>query len=142
MLKLSKKVEYGLMALLHMDGLRRGNLASAKEVSDQYGIPGELLGKVLQCLAKGGVVESTSGAHGGYRLARKLDEMTLGEVIEAIDGPVHIAACSEDPEACRQYGTCNIKEPVTQMQDQLVAYIYNMNLGQFRGKRRLTPVIR
>ena len=131
MLKLSKKVEYGLMALLHMDG-RRADLATAREVADSCGAPLELLGKVLQALARGKLIESAQGAHGGYRLARAADRITLGEVIEAVDGPVHIAACQDDPSRCGQYPTCNIRQPVVRVQRELQGYMYGLSLASFR----------
>jgi Rrf2 family protein len=132
MLMLSKKVEYGLIAVLHMASLPGGELATAKEISDHYGIPGDLLGKVLQALSRDGIVEAVHGAKGGYRLERSLDTMNLGQVIEAVEGPVFIARCQEDPANCGQFHTCNIKEPVTQINEQLQNYIHGISLAAFR----------
>lgn len=133
MLKLSKKVEYGLMALMHMDSLRNGALATAREVSGAHSIPAELLGKVLQLLAKAELIQSVQGARGGYRLLRPLDRITLGEVVEALDGPVHLAPCQNDPACCEQYSSCNIKRPVFQVQKQLLNYMYSLPLSAFRS---------
>ena len=133
MLKLSKKVEYGLISMMHMDSVQNGDLATARELSDLYNIPGELLGKVLQSLAKGRLIVSAQGAKGGYRLARGLDRVTLGEVVEAVEGPVHIAVCQDDPSCCEQYSMCNIKRPVLQVQKQLVDYMYGLPLSEFRN---------
>ncbi|HOW98462.1 MAG TPA: Rrf2 family transcriptional regulator [Kiritimatiellia bacterium] len=132
MLKLSKKVEYALMALLHMEGRRAAELATAREIADSCGAPVELLGKVLQALARGGLIESEQGARGGYRLARPADRITLGEVIEVVDGPVHIAACQDDPSRCGQYPTCNIRQPVVRVQRELQDYMYKLSLAAFR----------
>ena len=133
MLKLSKKVEYALISMMHMDSVLGGNLASARELSDQYNIPGDLLGKVLQLLAKAQLIVSAQGARGGYRLARPLDRITLGEVVEAVEGPMHIAMCQNDPACCEQYPTCNIKRPVFQVQKQLTDYMYGLPLSTFRS---------
>jgi Rrf2 family protein len=138
MLKLSKKVEYGLISMMHMDSVQNGDLATARELSDQYNIPAELLGKVLQSLAKGQLIVSAQGAKGGYRLARPLDRVTLGEVVEAVEGPMHITACQGDPSCCEQYSTCNIKRPVFQVQKQLTDYMYGLPLSSFRST--LLPV--
>lgn len=140
MLKLSKKVEYALMALLHMDGRRAADLATAREVADSCGAPLELLGKVLQTLAREGLIESAQGAHGGYRLARSADRVTLGEVIEAVDGPVHIAACQDDPSRCGQYPTCSIRQPVVRVQRELQDYMYGLSLASFRRDQVAEPV--
>jgi len=138
MLKLSKKVEYGLISLMHMDSVQSGNLATARELSDLYNIPAELLGKVLQSLAKSALIVSAQGAKGGYRLARPLDRVTLGEVVEAVEGPMHITMCQNDPACCDQYPTCNIKQPVFQVQKQLTDYMYGLPLSTFRST--LIPV--
>jgi Rrf2 family transcriptional regulator, cysteine metabolism repressor len=133
MLKLSKKVEYGLISLMHMDSVHNGELATARELSDLYNIPAELLGKVLQSLAKSQLIVSAQGAKGGYRLSRELDRVTLGEVVEAVEGPMHIAVCQDDPSCCEQYSTCNIKRPVFQVQKQLMNYMYGLPLSEFRN---------
>ncbi len=136
MLMLSKKVEYGLISLLHMSGLGEGALSTAKEISEQYNIPAELLGKVLQTLAKADLLSAVHGAHGGYRLARSIDTVTLGRVIEAVEGPVHLARCQEDPAACGQFHLCNIREPVQQINDQLQEFIYGISLSGFKRPAR------
>ena len=132
MLTLSKKVEYALMAMLHMARQAGPEPASAKEMADQYAIPPELLGKVLQALARGKLIASTQGSRGGYQLQRPLDRINLGDVIEAVEGPVMLARCQEDPAHCGQFHACTIKEPVQQIHDQLMRYIRGISLGAFR----------
>lgn len=135
MLKLSKKVEYALMALLHMDALESDDVASAKDMAAQHGIPADLLGKVLQALARDGLAESIHGARGGYRLMRPLDDLTLGDVIGAIEGPVSLVRCQDHPGQCDQYGACTIREPVLRIQRQLQGYLQAFKLGEFRNHR-------
>jgi Rrf2 family protein len=133
MLKLSKKVEYGLISLMHMDSVQNGDLATARELSDLYNIPAELLGKVLQSLVRGHLIVSAQGAKGGYRLACDLQRITLGEVVEAVEGPMRITVCQDDPSCCDQYSKCNIKRPVFQVQKQLTDYMYGLPLSEFRN---------
>lgn len=132
MLMLSKKVEYGLIAILHMADARSSSLITAKEISDLYNIPAELLGKVLQSLAKSGLVESIQGARGGYKMALPIAQVTLGKVIEALEGPMVLARCQEHPSHCGQFTACNIKEPILQIHDQLQSFINGISLGSFR----------
>jgi Rrf2 family protein len=140
MLMLSKKVEYGLIALLHMAGLRRGDLATAKELSERYSMPADLLGKVLQSLARDGLLEAVHGARGGYLLKRPLESTTLGDVISSVEGPVHFARCQEDPASCGQFHHCNIKEPVLQIQEQLQNFIHGISLASFKRPVAAAPV--
>ena len=132
MLKLTKKVEYGLMAMIHMDGLPPGELATAREMSERYSIPAELLGKILQALVRADLVASVQGVKGGYRLRRTRERITVGEVVEIVDGPVHLSCCQDDPASCGQFDTCNIKKPVLEMQKQLVDYMHSLPLASFR----------
>ena len=132
MLKLSKRVEYGLIAMMHMDCVQHGDLANAREISEAYHIPAELLGKVLQALAKVQLIQSVQGAHGGYRLMRPVDRITLGDVIEALEGPLQLAACQEDPSCCGQFTACNIRQPVFEVQKRLISYMQSLPLSAFR----------
>ncbi len=132
MLMLSKKVEYGLISLLHMADLPPGELATAKGLSEQYNMPAELLGKVLQALSRSKLVAAAQGAHGGYCLAGRLESVKLGQVIEALEGPVHFARCQDDPTSCDQFHSCNIKQPVHEIHDQLQGFIYGISLAGFR----------
>lgn len=140
MLMLSKRVEYALMAILHMANMSTGEWTNAKRIAERYAIPSELLGKVLQALARAGLVASMPGVHGGYRLNHSLDRVNLGAVIEAVEGPVHLADCQENPERCGQYHACNIKEPIQHIHAQLVHYIHNISLNQFRAPPALENV--
>ena len=133
MLMLSKRVEYGLMAILHMADAPASERATAKVIAERYSIPAELLGKVLQALARAGIVASTPGVNGGYRLNGSLDRLSLGRVIEAVEGPVFLTDCQEDPERCGQYHTCSIKEPIQHIHAQHVRYIHHISLNQFRA---------
>jgi len=133
MLKLSKKVEYGLMAVLQMDAENSHDPVSAKDLADRHSIPAELLGKVLQAMARAALVESAHGAHGGYRLARPLERLTLGDVVEAVDGPIRLVKCHEKPDQCDLHKACTIRDPVLRIQQQLTGYLYNFKLAEFRG---------
>ena len=133
MLKLNKKVEYGLMALLHMDGRE---LSSVREIADAHNIPGAVLGKVMQMLAHQDVIESTLGAHGGYRLKRPLEEINLLQVHEAIEGPVHLTCCQEGDHHCDQFSLCSIKGPMRQVQGKLLQFITDLMLSDFREDQK------
>ncbi len=114
MLKLSRKTEYALIALRHLRG--RSELSSAKEIAGQYNIPGELLAKTLQQLAREDIVETVQGPHGGYRLKADLEKVCLSDFIELLEGPVALTDCSIDQE-CNQLDTCTIRTPIHRIND-------------------------
>jgi len=110
MLKLTKKADYGLIALKHL--AESGVSASAKDIAEEYGLPQEALAKILQRLAKSGLLASQHGTNGGYTLARAAGKISALEVIKAIDGPLFITACSSHVGECDQSSKCNVKEPL------------------------------
>jgi Rrf2 family protein len=138
MLKLTRKSEYGLIALLHIDSQKDGELVTAKEIAETYQLPAELLGKVLQSLAREGLVESVQGSKGGYRLGTPIESVSLGEVIEKLEGPIVITPCCDGSLDCRQVKTCNIHNPVQRIQEEVREFFYTLSLSKFRSD----PVVR
>jgi Rrf2 family protein len=132
MLQLSKKVEYGLIALRHMAMNPRGRLFTAKEIAAKYDIPYELLAKVLQKLTKAGVVVSTQGMHGGYSLDKKPNELHVSSIISVIEEEKPtIAECyAEGGEDCSIYDACTIRKPLGKMQHNLNLLLENTTLEQ------------
>ena len=132
MLQLSKKVEYGLIALRHMAMSARGEVFTAKEIAAKYDISYELLAKVLQKLTKAGVVVSTQGIYGGYSLAKKPSELHISNIIGIIeDEKPTIAECyAEGGEDCSIFNACTIRKPLGKMQHNLNLLLENTTLDQ------------
>src|SRR6202049_602109 len=112
MLKLTKKADYGLMAMKHLAEHVEQGACSTKDVADSYHIPQEALAKILQRLVKAGLLHSQHGTNGGYTLARDAGKITAFEVIRAIDGPLFITSCVTVRGECDQSDRCNIREPL------------------------------
>ena len=129
MLKISRKVEYALIALRHLQGLDEKELASAKELANAYGVPKELLAKVLQRLAKKNIVDAVKGPHGGYRLAIDPKSMKLTELFEVIEGPMGIMDCYFD-SGCEQMDGCTIRTPINRINDSIRTMFNNMTLAE------------
>ena len=121
MLRLSKKADYALIAMTHLALQPGGGALSAREIAGAYDIPVELLAKVLQRLARQGLLDSHQGTRGGYHLARKATAISVADVIQAIDGPVMVTACWDDVEDCDQYSKCNVRDPLWRIKDRIVA---------------------
>jgi Rrf2 family protein len=130
--RLSKKVEYGLIAIRHIALRSNGDIVTAKEVSDIYGIPHGLLSKVLQKLAKAGLIVSHQGVHGGYRLVKNHSDVAVSRVISAIEGTIPmIAQCMADgPESCGMFSTCTIKSPLQKVQANIEQAFDTMTLAE------------
>ena len=121
MLRLTKKADYGLMALKYLaEQAGEGSGArSAKDIAEAYHIPPPLLAKILQTLAKAGLLVSHAGTNGGYALARPAKEISAFEVIRAIDGPLFITSCITIHGTCDLAGHCTIKEPLRKVNDSI-----------------------
>ncbi len=128
MLKLTKKIEYALIALQHMQSKPQNEITSAKEVSDNFDLPASLLAKVLQQLAKNDIIEPIQGPGGGYRLNKPLEKIKLNDFIEIIEGPVGLVDCLHDPD-CGHIGTCNIRVPIERINNTIKDLFSNMTLA-------------
>jgi Rrf2 family protein len=119
MLKLTKKADYGLMAMKHLAEHAHDGACSAKDVADTYGIPQEALAKILQRLVKAGLLHSQHGTNGGYTLARNAGKISAFEVIRAIDGPLFITSCVTVRGECDQSNRCTIREPLRHVNQRI-----------------------
>src|ERR1700761_1886814 len=117
MLKLTKKADYGLMALKYLAEHPEAPAQSAKDIADAYGIPAQLLAKILERLTKTGLLRSHAGMNGGYALARDAREISAFEVIHAIDGPLFITSCTKGANGCDLTPSCTIKEPLARVNE-------------------------
>ena len=118
MFSLSKKADYGLIALKHL-ARHTNESVSAREIATEYRIPAELLAKILQRLARKGLVVSQQGTHGGYVLARDPSKISIVDVVEALDGPIGITPC-ERGSSCEQIDRCSVKDPLMAVRAKMV----------------------
>ena len=130
MLRFSKKADYALMAMKHLALSRVAPSASAREIAEQYDIPIELMAKVLQRLVRTGLLVSTQGTRGGYALSRPSESISVADVIQAIDGPMTVTACSTENNDCDQYGKCSIRDPLWQIRERIVAALDTVTIAE------------
>lgn len=132
MLKLTKKVDYALIALMHLaqQGDESEGASSAREIAAGYGLPPDLLAKILQKLAREGIVTSHQGTKGGYRLGRPAESIDVVRVIEAVDGPLSITQCFSEEGNCEQFDTCTIKSPLARLNDQVLRMLGKMTIAK------------
>jgi Rrf2 family protein len=119
MLRLTKKADYGLMAVKFLAERADTPSLSAKDIADAYGIPPQLLAKILQRLTKVGLLSSHAGMNGGYALSRAAEEITAFDVIRAIDGPLFITSCETGPKGCDLTDTCTVREPLRKVNESI-----------------------
>ena len=130
MLRFTKRADYGLMAIHYIAVHESVGPVSAKRISEQFNMPAELLAKILQRLAKRGLITSQNGPKGGYVLAQRPAQVTVGDVIRALEGPVRIVSCMEDSSDCPQLTRCNLRRPVQKLQVAITQMLDSMSLAE------------
>jgi Rrf2 family protein len=126
-LRFSKKADYGLMAVHYIAFHQHDGVVNAKRIAEDLGIPGELLAKILQRLAKGKLIASVNGPKGGYVLARAPGQIRVSEVLRAIEGPLGLVNCYRALQ-CPQLERCNIRRPVLALQTGIERFLDTMTL--------------
>ena len=127
MLKLTRKVEYALIALRHMQGKSIDAISSTKEIANNYNIPLEILAKTLQHMAKKKIIEAVNGPRGGYRIKAKLNNINLVEFFEKVEGPLGLSDCFHDAN-CMQIKFCNIRTPIQRINNNMINMFRNMSV--------------
>ena len=145
MLRLSKKADYALIAMKHLavrgDAGSQG-ASSAREIAEQYGIPIELMAKVLQRLVRRGLLLSHQGTRGGYHLARTPGQISVADVIQAIEGPVTVTACTTDEGQCEQYSKCNVRDPLFKVRERILAALGECTIAELAAEPAAPPLAR
>ena len=127
MFKTTRKAEYARIALIQMQLKGNKSLTSVKEISQQNGIPYELLAKTMQLLARAEIVEAVKGPHGGYRLKKDPSIIKMTTFFEIIEGPMGFMDCSFDTD-CDQIQSCAIRTPIQRINDSIRNMFNNISL--------------
>jgi Rrf2 family protein len=132
MIKLSKKVEYALMALSSIKNSGE-NITTAKEISAEHNIPYELLAKILQKLKKEDILISTQGINGGYKLNSNLDSISLSNLMDMLEDNRGIVECQQLKTAsdCILFEDCTMKSPMEKMQKELENLLKSKMVSEF-----------
>ncbi|MSQ82224.1 MAG: Rrf2 family transcriptional regulator [Myxococcales bacterium] len=130
MIRLSRKSDYGLVALKALRALQPGDAMSARELSLQLDLPTDMTPKVLAKLAQAGLIESLMGKTGGYRLARLAEDISVAEVVRVLDGEPGLAPCREGILECHRIETCDIKHPLDNLHREVMLVLSRMSIAQ------------
>lgn len=128
---LSRKADYALLILAY---LHRHPAASAREVAGHYDLSRGFIANILKELCAAGFLTSQRGANGGYGLARRLNDVSLGELLTALDDEVNMAACSRpessDDHACSVSAVCPVKAPVRRLHERVQQMLHGVTLAE------------
>jgi Rrf2 family protein len=113
MFSLSKKTEYGLLAMIHLSRLDQGQLANVSQIAESTTVPRELLAKILSELVKADLAVSYSGPNGGFRLARPASAVSLAEILRVLESKTGLIECLSQNGRCDKSENCSIKKPMS-----------------------------
>jgi len=130
-----------LIAMKHLANRRQEHACSANEIAEEYGISATLMAKVLQKLAKQGLVAAKHGSAGGYQLARKPDKISALEVLTAIDGPVLITSCVTSHGNCDATERCSVKEPLQRVNESILHVLSTVTIAHLSEEKQETPLV-
>lgn len=137
-MKFSKKSEYGLRALLELCETYGGRVLQRHEIADRQNIPVEFLEQILLALKRAGLLASRRGVRGGYSLIKSPEEITLGQVIRILDGPLApigcvsktaYQKCSDCPYAAK--ASCPLQEAMGEVRDAIANILDHYTLSRF-----------
>ncbi len=135
-MRLSRKSDYALRAVRHIANLPTGKLGSINSISEAESVPREFLAKILKDLTRAGILVSYQGVTGGYRLAHNAKDVSFLDVIEAIDGPLHLNLCTESKTcSCDQFNTCQLRGFWDQQEKAFKRALAKQNFAKYRLKR-------
>ena len=129
MLNITRKVEYALIALRHMQSKSDGSVTSANEIAKQYGVPRQLLAKTLQQMVRHNILEAIQGPAGGYKIVADLDQISLKDFFEKLEGPLGMMDCYFDSD-CVQITNCNIRLPIQRINNNMRDMFAQMSLQE------------
>ena len=139
MLKLTKRADYGMMAMRYLAEHPHGGPYSARDIAESSKIPLPVLAKTLQTLARAELVASLQGATGGYFLSRAADRISAFEIISAFDGPPVITNCVSEGHSCDMISRCSVKEPLQQVNERIRELLCSITVADLASRRGPAP---
>src|ERR1051326_149920 len=129
-MQIPRQADYAFPPVLHLAQMKSGERAATSTVAKEQRIPPSFLAKIISQLSIAGLLHTSRGARGGVTLARAPEEITLLEVVEAIDGPIQLNECVGTDGVCTFDEDCPIKSVWCEAQEELVARLKKTDFGQ------------
>ncbi|HQR29683.1 MAG TPA: Rrf2 family transcriptional regulator [Anaeromyxobacteraceae bacterium] len=128
-LRISRKIDYAVRAMVHLASIPEGTVVPFREIGKKMDVPEDFLAKILKTLVDHGIVRSTRGPHGGYKLARPAETINMLDIIEAAEGPVAINVCLDGDDACSRQSFCTVTHVWREGQDRMLEVFRNTTLA-------------
>jgi len=135
-MQVSRKIDYALRAVIHLANEEASDRAcSVAEIATRERVPRQFLEKIVQDLIHNGIVRSTRGPRGGYVLARPAEQVTFRNVIEAVEGPISLNACTGEHADCSLVGACGMERVWREGQRRVMDLFEKTTIADVRASR-------
>ncbi len=137
-MQITRQADYALRALLYLAELQlnENQKAATSQIAKEKEIPPSFLAKIISQLSIAGLIHTKRGAGGGVSLSRKATEISLLDVVEAIDGPITLNECTQDPSICSFGESCPIHEVWCETQTELVEKLRSITFDKLIAKEK------
>jgi Rrf2 family protein len=132
-MQITRQADYAVRAMVYLAQLGPEKRASTSQIAQEKQIPPSFLAKIVSQLSVAGLLQTSRGARGGVSLARSAEDISLLDVVEAIDGPILLNDCVGDNGSCSFGDSCPMKPVWCDAQQELVSRLDNTNFAQFAG---------
>lgn len=129
-MQITRQTEYAIKTLTELGLVPYGQLISNKVISQRHEIPEEFLHKTIQMLSRAGLVVTQRGVQGGVRLGRPLTEITIADVIAAMEGTIALNVCLSPGYQCPNMGACKVREVLSNAQNAMLAELNKKSLAE------------
>lgn len=129
-MQITRQADYAVRAVLYLARALPNQRAATSTIAQEQRIPPSFLAKIISQLSIAGLLHTSRGARGGVMLAREPKDITLLEVVEAIDGPIMLNECVGDSSTCTFDKNCPLKPVWCEAQNELVARLKGTNFAQ------------
>ena len=130
-MQITRQADYALRAMVFLAQLKPNERAATKQIAETQKIPPSFLAKIISQLSIAGLIHTSRGARGGVLLSKPADNISLLEVVEAIDGPIALNDCTVTPGGCDHAGDCPLHDIWQETQNELVNKLRSTTFDQF-----------
>ena len=130
-MQITRQADYALRAVMYLAQMNSHQRAATSQIAEEQHIPPSFLAKIISQLSIAGLINTSRGARGGVTLARSANEISILEVIEAIDGPIALNECTHSPDSCPFGDNCPMKMLWCDTQEELVQRLNSSYFSDF-----------
>lgn len=134
-IQITRQTEYAIKTLLELGTVPMGQLMSAKVIAQRHAIPEDFLHKTIQVLSRAGLAVTQRGLQGGVRLGCPLEQITIADVIEAMEGPIALNVCLSPGFQCKNLATCKVRQTLGRAQQAMLAELRKTSLAEIAAEQ-------